>query len=102
LSGDADAYKQTENFFGKEQEPLIQDLIDLCKWSQSDWPRRDAISDKYNGIIKKHKTIFEEELDSGDIITNDVTNDYQSICRPSVVSLTWFNENGQEHKVNYK
>lgn len=101
MSGDADAYKKTKTFLGKDQEPLIKDLIDLCKWSQSDWPRRDDIKKKYREIINNHK-IFEEDLDPSDIITNDVTTDHQYICRPSVVSLTWFDENGEEHSVSYK
>ena len=112
MSGDADAYHETETLFDKDDEDVLKDIIDLCKWSQKGWPSRDKIQNKYDDLKEKHTKFFggddsdydEEDFhdeDSEPIITRDVTSDGQYICRPEVVGLTWFDENGQEYYVKY-
>lgn len=102
MSGDADSYHNTETFFTKEYEPLIKDIIDLCNWSQKEWPTRNKIESKWEEVKSKHTKFFQEEIDESyePIITYDVFCD-DSICRPNVKSLTWFDDKGVEYKINY-
>lgn len=107
MSGDADAYHNTETLIHKEYESLIKDIIDLCNWSQKEWPTRSKIESKWKEIKSKHTRFFQEEIDEdyNPIITRDVTNPDSVmdpvICRPRVISLTWFDDKGVEYKVNY-
>jgi hypothetical protein len=104
MSGDADAYHNSETLIPKEYEPLIKDIIELCNWAQKDWPRRDVIQDKYDELKSNHSKFFEEEHDDSfdPIITRDVTTDGEYICRPKFKRLTWFDENGIEYQVHVK
>ena len=98
MSGDADAYHDSVTFLNKEDEPLIEEIVELCNWSQKSWPRRDAIEDKYNELIRKYSDLDVDEP----IVTRDVTTDGDSICRPSISSISWFDEKVIEYNVNYK
>jgi hypothetical protein len=108
MSGDADAYEETINFFDKKYEPLIEDIIELCKWSNSKWPSINSIEKNFKNIKLKYPNYFapsdDEDgyYDSDDsIITRDTTADREFVCRPSVVSLTWFDDKGIEYEVSY-
>ena len=97
MSGDADAYHKTTTLFVKGQETIIEEIVEICEWSGKSWPSRDDIENKYNNLLEKY------ELDEDEpIITRDVTTDGDCICRPSIASLTWFDENGEEYNVKYK
>ena len=104
MSGSGDAYHNTETLFEKKYEPLIKDIIVLCEWAQGH--SRSKIEDKWEEVKSNHSKFFEEEIDEDyePIITRDVTNPNsvmdRVICRPKVVSLTWFDQNGIEYKVN--
>lgn len=110
MSGDADAYETTKTLIGKEFEPVIEDLIELCELSNSRSagsyrPNRESIAKMYKEIQDKHPDFFKGEdgidIDYEPIITWDVTcTDY--ICRPEFKRLTWFDENGIEYKVEIK
>jgi hypothetical protein len=52
MSGDADAYHNTETLFDKEYEPLIKDILDLCNWSQKEWPERNDIEKRWKEVIR--------------------------------------------------
>jgi hypothetical protein len=102
MSGDGDAYHNTETLFDKEYEPLIKDILDLCNWSQKEWPERNDIEKRWKEVKSKHTKFFQEEIDESyePIITRDVTDD-DVICHPNVRLLTWFDDKGVEYKVNY-
>ena len=97
MSGDADGYEKTKTLFKKEEEGLVKDLVDLCKWAVKDWPSRDSIEFRYNEIMKKHNRYSDDDWD---IITYDNFGD--CMCRPYFTSLTWFDENGDEFEVDIK
>ena len=99
MSGDADAYHKTTTLFGKENEALIEEIVEICEWSGKSWPSRDDIEEKYENLLEKYENVLDEDEP---IFTRDVTNDGDSICRPSIASLTWFDENGEEFNVKYK
>lgn len=115
MHGDADAYT-TEKILlpdNEDSKEFLKDMIELCTWSQSKWPSREAIGNKYDSIAKKHAKLkvcypdgeiasFEEFGDEGGLVQSDSTADHQFPCRPSVKSLTFFNESGVECKVTYK
>ena len=63
MSGDADHYEETETIISKEYEPLIEDIIELCNWSQKSWPSRSEIGKKWKEIKSKHFKFFQEEFD---------------------------------------
>ena len=127
MSGDADAYEETETLFKKDDEEVLKELMDLLDWSISKHPSRDEIEKKYEKIKKNHARFFFEKENSDDedcdsyeeadgdfedykeyldetypIVTGDSCSDGQYIARPELTSLTWFDENGEEFEVKFK
>lgn len=97
MSGDADAYHDSITYFEKKYENLLSDIVELCK-SCRRW-NRSQIEKSYDNIKLKYPNYFHHDDD--DIITMDVFSDGAVICRPSIKSLTWFDENGIEYNVKY-
>ena len=100
MSGDADAYEKTVTFFKKENEDILTEIIELCFWSGKAWPDRDEIEERYKKIKKKFNDFKDIEFENPNkgILTRDVYSDGECICRPSLISLTWFDEDGVEYE----
>lgn len=105
MHGDADGTTFTKTFFERHKEPLLDDILllleDTSRWILS----RDQISDRLDEICKKHIKLIDpddhEYYDdyAWELIDHDYTYpDY--ICRPTLESLTFFNDEGVEHTVN--
>lgn len=109
ISGRDDHTETTKSLIGKEFEPAIKDIIDLCNWANTfrNEPSREEIEQRYKDLQVKHKNFF-DTIDPAwePVVTYDILNPSsvqdRPICRPKFVRLTWFDENGIEYKVETK
>ena len=80
MSGDADAYQETETLFKKDDEEVLKELMDLLDWSISQCPSRDEIEKKYNEIKTNHARFFfdkeDYENDEDDTFDESAYEDY--------------------------
>lgn len=87
MHGDADAYTHDIHFVN-ENEAL--DMVNFCSWVNEKWVNR-------NKIGEVAKIVFGEGYD---FIQYDATADHQFPARPRVVGITYFDNEGVEHRVN--
>jgi hypothetical protein len=82
----------TKTLFLENQEEVIK-VIDFCRWVETHYD--------YNQINKVGKEIFGNRFK--DIVDIDKTSFTKGTpCIPKLESVTYFDENGDEHRVNIK
>ena len=107
MHGDADGTTYTETFFNCKEKPLLEDILLLLEDSSRWLLNRDEISDKLTEICSKHINLIDPDENKyyEDYAWELVDHDHRYegyICKPTLESLTFFDESGAEYNVNLK
>lgn len=97
--GDADGYSETVNYFSSKAKTQISFLIkilELLNDIRVFYSTRKEIEELGKLLFNDPKS----EYEMMDFIEKDHSCDNQYYCRPSLKSLTWFDETGVEFEVN--
>lgn len=91
MHGDADAY--TSKTIYEEARDIVIKIYDFLKWA------RRADSDLYNRMWNLAFPNNEDGL--FDILSRDATSNGEFWASPDRVTITYFDDNGVEHNVNF-
>ncbi len=90
--GDADGEKQITTLWSKSEEKGLKEYLEMINGISSDKGYPD---DEITSKIDELGTEYKKE----DLIIMDPLTDYNEAAIPCFEKLTWFDENGIEHKV---
>ena len=85
VHGDDDANTKKTVIFSKEEEPKLKRYLQLMEETEIGYFEGEVVEEV-------------EQMGKDGLLEYDATNP-EGYCHPSLNKLTWFNENGIEHKV---